>query len=128
MSMGWEHDEVPVPRGCVRIFVTDEPGDVARVRLVGEADALAAQRLRRDLAALLRTCPMSVVVDLVDVTFCDLAGASAIDRSVQQAERDGRRVEVRDASALVSWLLRTSREVGAAHQVAVSLDLADHEA
>ncbi|MBD8058998.1 STAS domain-containing protein [Cellulomonas sp. JH27-2] len=113
----------------VRVVVAHEPGGTVVLRLVGEADALVADDMRRELCAALRARPSPVALDLSELAFCDLAGLLAIGTCVTQAHELGCAVELRNATDVLTWLDETTRDSHGSwlRGLAVSSLLTDHE-
>lgn len=87
----------------VRVSVT-RLGDELVVTLHGEADAYSGPALRTDLAAVLEPPPSAVVVDLADLTFCDLRGMYVLRDFVGRAAAVGVPVRLRGMSHLTRRL------------------------
>ncbi|MER6398184.1 STAS domain-containing protein [Kitasatospora sp. NPDC001603] len=75
------------------------------VRANGEIDLDTAPALRHALATALES-HREVVLDLSEVTFMDCAGLGALVQACNQADRDGRRLIVREAGRCVVRLLK----------------------
>ena len=129
MSFDPSPDDEEATSKAVRIVVADDPTGTIVLRLVGEADSLAADELRSALRAVLRACPSSVAIDLADLAYCDLSGVEAIDDCLGLARDEGQKLEVRNASELVIALRELSRDNREAwlKGLAVSSFLTDHE-
>ena len=70
----------------------------------GEADWTTADQLREGMAAALAYGPRSMVLDLTDLTFCDLQGLRALLAAVEAAEQDGVDVTLHGMSRQVTRL------------------------
>lgn len=85
--------------GAVRVGVTRREGELV-VALQGEADAYSGPGLRADLAAALVPPPSEVVVDLAELSFCDLRGMYVLRDFVGRAAEMGVPVRLRGMSHL----------------------------
>ena len=74
------------------------------VAIDGEADWMTADQLREGLAAALAYGPRSIVLDLTDLTFCNLQGMRVLVASVETAERAGVDVILHGMSRQLRWL------------------------
>jgi len=75
--------------GSLRIDVTIHDGLSATVVLLGRLDAVEAPALREQFAEVFRAGAVTVVVDLVGVTFIDSAGLAALVRARRDAQSVG---------------------------------------
>jgi anti-anti-sigma factor len=79
-------------------------GPALVVVIDGAADWVTAGQLRDGLAAALAYGPRSVVLDVADLEFCNLAGLRALLAAVEAAERSGAVVTVHGMSRQLAWL------------------------
>jgi anti-sigma B factor antagonist len=75
------------------------------VHVSGELDFATAPRLERDLGELVGLGVHHVVVDLADLSFCDLHGLRVLLRVERELRSDGRRLPLLGPCAWVSALL-----------------------
>jgi len=75
--------------GSLRIDVTIHDRLSATVVLLGRLDAVEAPALREQFAEVFRAGAVTVVVDLVGVTFIDSAGLAALVRARRDAQSVG---------------------------------------
>ena len=77
------------------------------VVVAGDADWGTANQLRDELTAALSYGPKSLILDLADLTFCNMEGLRALIEVVEVAQRGGADVAWRGMSELLSDLHRT---------------------
>ena len=75
--------------GSLCIDVTSHDGVSATVVLLGRLDAVEAPDLREQFAEIIRAGAITVVVDLVGVTFIDSAGLAALVRARRDTQSAG---------------------------------------
>ena len=75
--------------GRLCIDVTSHDGVSAVIVLLGRLDAVEAPALREQFTEIFRTGAITVVVDLVGVTFIDSAGLAALVRARRDAQSAG---------------------------------------
>ena len=75
--------------GRLCIDVTNHDGVSAVIVLLGRLDAVEAPALREQFTEIFRTGAITVVVDLVGVTFIDSAGLAALVRARRDAQSAG---------------------------------------
>ena len=75
--------------------------------VVGQADLATADQLRDDLTDALTGQPLSLMVDLAGLDFCDLSGLDALHDAAQQAHAAGVQLTFRGMSTQLAWLHRT---------------------
>jgi anti-sigma B factor antagonist len=105
------------PRAGLDVDVTHD-GDTLRMQVAGELDMATALRL---LDAL-QTTAMSdgtgshatqgIVVDLTQLTFCDVRGLAALVQTHQTFRESGRTVSIRGASSQIRRMLTITGEQG----------------
>jgi anti-sigma B factor antagonist len=83
---------------------TAADGQDVVVVVSGEADLATAALLRDELVGALSRGPRSLVLDAVDLTFCDLRGLDALTDAVHEAEDEGVVVTLHPSTQL-SWLM-----------------------
>jgi anti-sigma B factor antagonist len=76
-----------------------DPGD-STVRLEGELDLAAAERLERELLTAVKECDGELHVDLVAVTYLDSSAIRALLRASALASDDGKRLRISGASGV----------------------------
>lgn len=76
----------------------------------GEADWVTADRLRAGMDAALAYGPRSAVLDLTDLTFCDLQGLRALLAAVATAEQAGVGVTLHGMSRQLTRLYELFQE------------------
>src|SRR5436190_24389993 len=77
-----------------------EPGDDSTVRLEGELDLAAADRLEKELLAAVDACAGELRVDLAGVTYLDSSAIRALLLASALASDDGKRLRVSGASGM----------------------------
>lgn len=77
------------------------------VVVAGEADWETTPQLREQLIAALAYGPRSMVLDLADLTFCNVEGMRALLEVLDAAQRTGADVAIRGMSRSTSCLHRT---------------------
>jgi anti-sigma B factor antagonist len=87
--------------------ISDQRSDVAVLRLSGELDADTAAELHATLADLLERPVPRIVVDLVDLKFCDSVGLSAFVTAKQVIASRGGWLSFACASPFLVNLLDT---------------------
>ena len=98
-------DAAPVCTAAVPLVVrTAAEGQHVVVVVSGEADLATAALLRDALVGALTHGPRSLVLDAVDLTFCDLRGLDALTDAVHEAEVAGVVVTLHPSTQL-SWLM-----------------------
>lgn len=91
---------------------TAADGDHVVVVVSGEADMSTAALLRAELLGALTHGPRCLVLDAVDLTFCDLHGLDALTDAVHQAEVEGVVMTLHPSSQL-SWLMAAAARASA---------------
>jgi anti-anti-sigma regulatory factor len=99
-------DTLPPEASWIRVGVVRGDDDVV-LTVSGEADAFTATQLRADLMSALPDSSAPVVLDVAEVTFCDLAGIYALRDFVGAALLEGSRVDLRGMSRLMTWMYET---------------------
>ena len=84
--------------------------------VLGEADLHTARPLRDQLVEMLPGPPLSVLVELAGLEFCDLAGLDALHDACRAAQHAGVTLTFRGMSERLSWLHRTFPPRGPAPQ------------
>jgi anti-anti-sigma factor len=91
----------------------DPGGTAARVVARGELDLATAPRLRAELTSLLDQGRHDLDVDLVAVTFCDVAGLTVLLDAHARAGGAGGRLVVHGSCPPLRLMLRVLRPEGA---------------
>ncbi len=90
------------------LTVSPRPSGRCLVLVVtGEADGLTAPLLRQDLIAALNHGPERVIVDVTELTFCNLQGLDALHEAIEVIQQAGVPVTLRGMSRLLAWLHTT---------------------
>jgi anti-anti-sigma factor len=95
----------PSPAGTerLRVFPFGVGQEVVLV-VAGEADISNARTLRDQLIEVSASGPQALVVDLVDLDFCDLSGLDALREAAAIAETSGVGITFRGMSRRLRWL------------------------
>jgi anti-anti-sigma regulatory factor len=83
---------------------TARAGRDAVALVAGEADWDTAAQLRQALVGALADGPQSLIVDVTNLTFCNLRGLDSLHEAMQVARQAGVRVTLRGMSRQLAWL------------------------
>ncbi|KAB1912094.1 STAS domain-containing protein [Micromonospora sp. AMSO31t] len=93
------------PDDAILWLACDAPGATTRIRVAGEIDMSNAHLLVELVASLARRPPVTVEVDLSEVTFFCAHGISALLRARRLLADRGGRLTLRDPSSIVRRIL-----------------------
>jgi anti-anti-sigma factor len=96
-------DRDPSDTEPLRIFPVGDGPEVVLV-VAGQADISNARALRDRLIEVSASGPRALVVDLVDLDFCDLSGLDALREAAAIAETSGVGMTFRGMSRRLRWL------------------------
>lgn len=95
-------------RPSCSLTVSSSPsGHELTIAVAGEADWSTADQLERQLVAAFTPEVMWLVLDLGQLTFCNLRGLGALHEAVEAARKSGIDVTVRGMSRQLGWLHAT---------------------
>jgi len=99
-----------VPPSCSLTVSSSPSGQEMTIAVAGEADWATAELLEQHVVAALTPEVEWLVLDLADLSFCNLRGLGALHEAVEAARRCGIDVTVRGMSRQLSWLHATFPE------------------
>lgn len=99
-------DDVSGNRTAENVTVTDEGSQVQLIHVRGELDLATADGLTARGYAAIGRGPRVLLIDLAQVSFCDLRGLSSLIQIANQADRAGCRYGLLAAQPQVVKLLR----------------------
>ena len=98
--------DVPAPTGLpsALMVMTLRAAEQHVLVVVGEADLHTADQLRAQIIGSLPEPPLSVLVELAGLDFCDLLGLDALHDAARAARAAGVALTFRGMSRQLSWL------------------------